>query len=198
MNVRKLVRSYWSDKYRRHWSSKHNGMILLIDKNLSLWLPSGQESNIRHYRIQLFLSYLFSLRRTLFDAQVVSPSVPPAEFVVVKNSFSCVVQDYVFVHCNYKCYGFVRFSLRSEVCVCVCVCVCIHTPYLHLFFVCTLVPAQRIDVFYYYLPLLGLLCVYSFTFYCVVCLHGLAGHVVLSALCGAYNHRAAYINQAID
>jgi hypothetical protein len=116
--------------------------------------------------------------------------------MVVTDSFSCVVQDYVFVHCSYKCYCIVRFPSRSEVCVCVCV--CLHSPYLHLFFFCTLVPAQRIDVFYYYLPLSCLLCVYCCTFCCVVWLNGLAGHVVFSVLCGTYDHRAAYINQVIE
>jgi hypothetical protein len=81
--------------------------------------------------------------------------------------------------------------------VCVCVCVLTYAIFA-LVFLCPMVPAQRIDVFYHYLPVSCLMCVYSCTFYCIVCLLGLAGHVVLSVLCGAYNHTAAYKNQAID
>jgi len=121
-------------------------------------------------------------------------------------------------------YCILRFPLQSEVCMYVClyasmyiylcryvyiyiytyIYIYIHThkhTHTHTNRICTCLLCvnwyQHRELMCFIIIYLFHVCYCSFLYRLLCCPHVLAGHVVLSVLCGTYKHRAAYIKQII-
>jgi hypothetical protein len=98
------MRFYWSDNYRTHRFDKHSAIILLKYK-ISHYIClqdktrtyDGTESSCLYHSC-------FADDGRFTTLMFVPSSVSPSEFMVVRDSYSCVVQNQVFAHFSYKCF----------------------------------------------------------------------------------------------